>query len=310
MAGYFPQPIRERFGSLVPRHRLAREIIGTVLSNEMVNRCGITFAFMVKELTGADIDGVARAYLIAREVFGLPRFWADIEALDNVVPAAAQTAALIEGQRLIQRAVRWLLRNRPQPLDIADNVAFFSEGADLLAAALKFLVPGSLRERIDEIAARFESMGLPHALAERIAVFDELFALLDIVEVSRSAGIPIERVASIYFALGARLELGWLRDRITTLPTDNRWRLLARAALREELYTEGRAMTAEVLRIAGTTDDPQTCIDAWMDGNMAAAARWNVILGDLKLTTPPDYAMLSVAVRELRGLRQREADGR
>lgn len=308
LARYFPRPIRENFGAAIPRHRLAREIVGTSLANEIVNRCGITFAFMVKELTGADMDGVARAYLVVREVFGLPGFWADVEALDNRAPAAAQTAALIEGQRLTQRAVRWLLRNRPQPLDIAGNVARFAPGAELLAGSLKDHVTAPLRERFDEVAARFHALGLPEAMAGRIATFDDLFSLLDIVEVSEAAGMPIERVASIYFALAATFELGWLRDRIASLPTDNRWRLLARAALREELYVEARAMTGEVLRRCGSADEPQACIAEWMDAHRGATARWNQILGELKAANRADFTMLSVGIREFRGLRQRATD--
>ena len=46
---YFPSALRERYSGLMPAHRLAREIVGTVVANEMVNRCGITYAFRLGE---------------------------------------------------------------------------------------------------------------------------------------------------------------------------------------------------------------------------------------------------------------------
>ena len=77
-----------------------------------------------------------------------------------------------------------------------------------------------------------------------------MVAALDIVEVATETGLEVERVATVHFRLGSRLELHWLRDRIVDLPRDDRWEALARAALRDDLYSLHRALTAEVLRSA------------------------------------------------------------
>ena len=84
-----------------------------------------------------------------------------------------------------------------------------------------------------------------------------MFATFDIVEVAADAGLDVETVAAVHFRLGDRLQLHWLRDRIVALPRDDRWRALARAALRDDLYGLHRALTAEVLRGA-EVDDGQT----------------------------------------------------
>ena len=63
------------------------------------------------------------------------------------------------------------------------------------------------------------------------------------------------RSPRVHFRLGSRLELHWLRDRIVALPRDDRWRALARAALRDDLYSLHRALTAEVLRRTATEGD-------------------------------------------------------
>src|SRR5690606_33268575 len=68
---YFPTPLRERFADRMVDHPLRREIVTTALVNEAVNRGGISFVYRAVEETGAAPEDVLRAYVIAREVFGL-----------------------------------------------------------------------------------------------------------------------------------------------------------------------------------------------------------------------------------------------
>ena len=77
-----------------------------------------------------------------------------------------------------------------------------------------------------------------------------MFSALDIVEVATAAGEPTEEVAAVFHGVGARLQLQWLRDAITALPRDNRWQTLARAALRDELFSIHGALTREALQAA------------------------------------------------------------
>jgi glutamate dehydrogenase len=136
LAAYFPPPLPSRFRTQMEGHHLRREIIATHLTNSLVDRAGTTFVFRIGEDTGAPPSDIARAYAIAREVFDMPRFWADVEALDNVVAADTQIAMLLEARRLAERATRWLLRNRRRPLDIAEEVSRFTPGAASLSRTL------------------------------------------------------------------------------------------------------------------------------------------------------------------------------
>ena len=130
---YFPTPLRERFREQMREHRLHREITATHVTNSMVNRCGPSFAFRIGEETGAAGPEIARAYTAAREIFDMRTLWAGIEALDNRVDAKTQTRMFLEARKLVERATRWLLRNRRSPLDIEATISHFSEGAEELA---------------------------------------------------------------------------------------------------------------------------------------------------------------------------------
>lgn len=106
----------------IAAHPLRREIIATILSNALVNRGDITFAFRAAEETRASIEQIARAYVIAREVFDMPAYFPQVEALDNVVPTTVQTRLYLEMRRLLDRTVRWFVTSRPAALDIASEI--------------------------------------------------------------------------------------------------------------------------------------------------------------------------------------------
>ncbi|MGI9333303.1 MAG: NAD-glutamate dehydrogenase, partial [Gammaproteobacteria bacterium] len=119
LAAYFPKPLREQFAERMPRHRLCREIVSTQMANELVNRLGTSFMYRLEEETGTSPADVTRAYLASRDIFGMEGIWAEIEALDNLVPAEVQHAMLFEGRKLVERSTRWLLRHQPLPLDVS-----------------------------------------------------------------------------------------------------------------------------------------------------------------------------------------------
>ena len=116
------------FAERMAGHRLRREIVTTVLVNEVVNRGGTSFVYRAVEETGATAADVIRAYVVVRDVYGLPELWAAVEALDNEVPTEAQTAVYLEARRLLDRAVRWLVSNRRSPIDVAGEIARLRPG--------------------------------------------------------------------------------------------------------------------------------------------------------------------------------------
>src|SRR5439155_25564287 len=171
----------------------------------------------------------ARACAVGREVFAMPRFWADVEVLDNRVDAGTQIAMLLEARKLVERATRWLLRNRRRPLDIAREVERFVAGAHGLSRALPAILVDSDRDEWDATVESLASAAAPAPLAERVANLGALFAALDVVEVAGETGRPVDEVAPLHFLLGGRMQLHWLRDRIADLPRANRREAMARA---------------------------------------------------------------------------------
>jgi glutamate dehydrogenase len=298
---YFPTALRKRFGPQLERHPLRREIVAAQLTNGLVNRAGTSFVFRLREETGAGAPDIVRAFTAAREVFDLHSLWAEIEALDDRIPAQIQLAMFLKTRVLLERSTRWLLRNRPRPLDVAATISYFRSGAAVLADALPTLLPAASRASAGRAARELAGAGVADSLAGRIAHVEALLPTLDLVEIASAQGVSFEEVAGVYFALGDRLELHVLQERISALPREERWDSLARRALSEDLQSEQRALTADVLR--GSVDGPAgDRVAAWLARNAGPVERCLQVLADVKAGGTFDLATLSVAVREIRNL--------
>ncbi len=302
LEAYFPDRLVERFGEQLGRHPLRREIIVSRVVNDLVNHAGTTFVFRLRDETGAGAADVARAYTAARELFGLRDLWAEIEALDGRVSSATQTAMALKARILLERTTRWLLRTRRRPIDVGQAIDAYATATGALAGCVPDLLGPVEAAAAHELCTKLVDAGVPEPLAARVAHAEALVPSASLAEIADDAELDVPSVAGVYFALGARLELAWLRDRIVALPRDTRWQAMARAALRDDLYAEQAALTAEVLRAGANGRAPRERLDAWLAQQGDAVDRWLSVLSDIRNSGLVDLAQLSVAVREIRNL--------
>ncbi len=299
--GYFPPQLVEKYGERLEGHPLRREIITTVIVNDLINRGGITFSYRAGEETGASPVEVARAYTVVREVFGLEEFWGRVEALDAKVPTKAQTALYLECRRLLDRATRWLLQARRTAVNVQAEVEHFSPVAGLTPSVPQ-LLRGAELDRLQQRQKDFVELGIPSDLAYDAAAKLDAFSLLEVVEISANTGEPAENVAAIYFALSEHFDVDRMLSRITQLPRDDRWSALARMALRYDLYEVLAALTRSVLVAAPDGGTPDERITIWEEANAEGLARAQGTLGDIRQAETFDLATLSVALRTVRTL--------
>jgi glutamate dehydrogenase len=299
---YFPPPLRRGYETEMREHRLRREIIATVVANELVDRAGTTFAYRLGDETGSPPDVLARGYAVAREVFGMPSFWQEVEALDNRVDSAIQTEMLIEARRLAERSTRWLVRSLPDRIDIAAAAERYRPGVELLRASLPQVLDGGAREAFEERVSELRGAGVPQELAARVAGMPSMPFAFDIVAISSDTGRTLHDAMTMYFLLGDRLELSWLRERIVELPRANRWQALARGALREDLLGLYRKLAAQVLGRSGGPVPSEMAIEQWEARNQPSVERWLATLAEIRASRTYDTTTLPVALRELRRL--------
>jgi glutamate dehydrogenase len=179
----------------------------------------------------------------------------------------------------------------------------------LLAEACPGVLGEQDRDAFCERLAELKAAGVPADLAGRVAVMPLLPSVFDVIEVADATERPPEAVTATYFALGARVALTWLRDRILELPRANRWQALARAALRDDLYSLQRELTQEVLEVASPDADAEAAIDAWRGQHEAAVERAMGIIDDIRGSRTYDTTTLPVALREIRNVVNRARVG-
>ncbi|POX35875.1 NAD-glutamate dehydrogenase, partial [Streptomyces sp. Ru73] len=299
---YFPTALRERFPEQVDQHALHREITTTVLVNDTVNTGGTSFLHRMQEETGASLEEVVRAHTAARAIFDLNRVWDDVEALDNKVPAEVQTRIRLHSRRLVERGTRWLLNNRPQPLELSGTIDFFRDRVAAVWAELPKLLRGSDMEWYESILGQLTEAGVPEELAHRVAGFSSVFPALDIVAIADRTGKEPLDVAEAYYDLGDRLRINQLLDRILELPRNDRWQSMARAAIREDLFAAHAALTADVLSAGNGSASLEQRFKAWEEKNSAILGRARATLEEIEGSDSFDLANLSVAMRTMRTL--------
>ncbi|ALJ18407.1 NAD-glutamate dehydrogenase [Microbacterium sp. No. 7] len=302
LAGYFPTAIRDAYADDLAQHPLRTEIIVNTVVNSMVNRGGITFAYRAADETGASSEQIARAFVVAREIFDLRGLVEQIEATDNIVSTDVQTELYLAFRHLLDQATRWFVQRRVDGVDIGAEIDAFAEPVARFTARLDELLRDAECERFTARVHELEAANVPNALARRGAGLLRSLPLLDIVELSRQNDGDADDVAEVYYALSVLVHFDEMLANASALPQDDRWGSMARAAMRDDLYTVMIGLTASVMQrtSAGTTD---ARIAEWLEQGGASAQRaLDEAVAAVRADQGEALATLSVALRRLRSL--------
>ena len=325
LSQYFPAQIRERFDDKLDTHPLRREIIATVVANQIINYGGIAFAYRVVDDSGSDLVDVARAFTVAMEIFELESYATRHAQLDADVPLELWNRMSLRMRRLLDRVVRWFLHRQDTDSGIQELVEMYRP-----IVALRFgndrLLGEESAERARTEAELAERQGVPRALAVEWAELLDAFALLDVARLAQAQGIAgyepgdaaaypgdaaqgsgegvtVQMIARVYFALFDRYGLENLLNRITALPQTTRWENMARIAMREDLYSTLVALAGQALDSPG--DNAQEKVQAWEQENADRLERLREVLDEIESMADSgdagaELAALSVALRTLR----------
>ncbi|BCW72077.1 NAD-glutamate dehydrogenase [Arthrobacter sp. NicSoilB8] len=305
LRAYFPKQLRERFDAELDTHPLRREIIATVVANDMINLGGITFAFRAIEETSATEAAVAKAFVALREVYELNIMVAELNELPASFPTEHWSNVHLDIRRLLDRAVRWLLGQGGTSRPIADIVGEFKPLMDPMRARLLDYLRGDDRARVAEWLEKARSWDLPEDLAHRWAELFESFVLLDIAKIVHVSPEPVAEIAHVYYTVFNRFHADSLLERITKLPREDRWQALARAALRDDLYSTISDMTTAVLESTPAGAPAEERLTAWEGQNVEQLGRAKSMFDEVNALEADDMASLSVALRLLRSIVRR-----
>lgn len=297
----FPKQLRDKYQDEMQQHPLRAEIIATKLANKIGNDMGFNFVNRMKEETGATVVEIANSYIMACAIFELEEFWQKIEILNNKISTAIQTEMLFQYRRTVRRATRWFLRHRNKALSIEQSIELYKPTFTILSKKLNSFLIEEEVEEMQRVENDLVAEAVPKVIAQRISQLSIIFSALDIADIAEQEGKDVDLVANLYFKLGVRLELHWFLEQITRQAVANHWQALARASFREELDWQQRSLTIVVLQCdcSVKVEGLDRMLDTWMETNELPIARWQHILSDFKIGQTHEFAMFSVALREL-----------
>lgn len=300
----FPSAMADKFGEGMQNHRLRKEIIATQIANEMINYMGITFFNRLQESTGASSVEAAKAFITARELFGLHDIWRGIEELDYQVPSQLQSEMMLRVMRMVRRGSRWLIKNYRTGLDINAMYTLFKKPLDALANNLETTLPEGPKKALLEDAQQMIDAGVPEALAKKIASAEVIYSSLGVVAVAQLMKRPVTEVANGYFGIGESLGLELFADQVNNLQVNSHWQAMARESFRDDLEWQQRRITQGLFAQMPKNAALDSTIDDWLSTNSILVERWLKMVNEIRAITKPEFSMYSVATRELLDLSQ------
>ncbi|MDF2894113.1 MAG: putative NAD-dependent glutamate dehydrogenase [Rhodococcus erythropolis] len=298
LATYFPEKLQRIVA--IDAHPLRREILATTMVNEMVALGGLTYVHRVREETGASASDILRTFVITSEVFDISGLWYEIDCA--AMSPVLKYELVTEARRLLDRATRWFLANRKQPVSVDIEINRYLADVRRLSHGVSGWLRGAERRAVDTSYQSYSAAGVGEALARRIAEGLYRFSLLDIIDVAHDLERAAADVASIYFAMSDHLNVDRWLIAVSALDRGFRWHTLARLSLRDDLYRSVRLLTRDVLVTTGDEDTAEARIERWEKDNHARIGRARKTLHGVEATRVLDLAAVSVAARHIRSM--------
>ncbi len=304
---YFPSQLRERCGPAIRSHQLRREIVTTMLVNDLVDTAGISYDYRVTQDTGVSPVDAVRTYAATDAIFGVEQLWHSIRS--EGLPIALSDQMTLDTRRLIDRAGRWLLNYRPQPLAVGAEINRFAQKVAALTPRMSEWLRGDDKAIVEKEAADFAHQGASRDLAYMVAVGLYRYSLLDIIDVADIEDREPAEVADTYFALMDSLGTDGLLTAISELPRADRWHSLARLAIRDDIYSSLRSLCFDVLAVGEPDETGEEKIAEWEHTSASRVERARRTLMEIYESGQRDLATLSVAARQIRSMTRTSGRG-
>ncbi|MCA0400808.1 MAG: NAD-glutamate dehydrogenase [Proteobacteria bacterium] len=224
---YFPKEVQEKFPDAIDSHRLRREIVATQLSNAVINRGGPGIAMRLAARTGHGVPDVARAYALARDVFGILEINLAIDALDTRISGTTQLALYAAAQAHVSGRMLWFLRNVDFAPGLEALVKRFKAGVSETEKKRDALLSPEAKAAREAAIAALVSEKVPTELAARIIDIPISACALDATLIAEKTKIDVPAAARTIFALEDHFDLGALREGARSIATIDPYERLA-----------------------------------------------------------------------------------
>lgn len=297
LVGYFPKALQGTYRKEIARHRLKREIIATILSNNLINRMGCHFVDYMRQKTGMKSTDIVRAFTAARTIFALDELWEAVEKIDLKVPALVQTKMMLSINGLAERVTLWFLRHESHPLDITKTHEKFADGIEKIMANIEKILPKENLRGVAEKIDHLVGQGVPGDVAKRQVYFMQLDTACDIAGIAIAQKCSVVEAAKIYYMVGARFSMEWLRQQLVTIPAETSWERDALHVMEDVIQANQQVVTRQILSHYGRTEKS---VDQWIKDRGGMVEQVDDLMSQLRMSLNVNLPMVTAAVGQMR----------
>lgn len=293
LVSYFPAKMQKNYAGDIEAHRLRREIIATVLANDVVNRGGPGFVQKLCDASGLLAADVVKAAIIVQDGFGLDRLWDAIDKLDNALPGDIQNGLYARVSQIFLDATRLFLQT--QTMDDRS----MGDGIARLKDAIKSLQP-LLVKRLPS-ADVLEENGVPTELEKELSVLAHLVFTPEIMQITERAGTTLTRAAESYASVSTTFRVTRLLEAGSRIITGDHYESLALSRGQDLIASSRRRIVISALTAYPKEKDP---VQAWYAADRVRVNRIASELSSLTDTSELNLARLTVAASLLSDIAQ------
>jgi glutamate dehydrogenase len=297
LVDYFPKIINQKFSAFLENNPLKKEIINTVVTNKIINHITAPILFSIEINSPRSFDDLISAYFITNELFDLESIWVEIEAFDSDknISSEIQIELFSEVIKILRRGITWLLKNNKESFDIHDIIEEYRINVANLYKKLPDLFLGGAKERFLNKSNYYKTKGLNDELASSFSSLEFAISIFDIISIAKKINVDAEKLANLYFTIGAMLDIDWLRKVADSdISSGSYWELLSKQVIKDELYSKQRIL---VERIASESKDCD--FNHWCNLNENNYKIFKNFVDDLKMQKVLDLSMIVVANKKL-----------
>lgn len=301
---YFPSILFEKAKQVIGDHPLKREILSLCIANFIISYGGITFVFEMMDRTGLPISPTIQAILTVVDLFNVRGLIEDIEKCDQKIPASLEIKLFIQIISFLRRTTLWVLGNKEGLKNL--NVFKLSKLIEEVRELLPIYVSHSDSNLEKHDLSSEEKEKLCPELSQKFSHLCLLGSSCYMIEVAYHSDVPLKVITALYFKVGEKFGLNWLRSEIEKAQAFSYWDKLALGSLSGDLFLIQARLTECVLKFekkieASFSDESSSfaVLDRWIEEKEDKEQRLIQIYNDFKVKGNIDLAMVIVATRHL-----------
>ena len=300
LINYFPKDMQKDYLEEINSHPLRREIIATIVTNNMLNRLSCYFPHLASEDMGISISTLTKAYTITSHLFDTETLWSEITKLDGKIAISVQVELLTILQKFICRSASWMLRNIDLTSEsINHHLNKYKDGVKEINIDIKKILRGAAKTDFTQLNKKYLEHGVNTELASKIALLNALSATYNIVYIASETKQPVLAVAEIYFEVAQRLNYDWLKSSIDRIDSTNDWQRLSVTVYKDELFDLHRSLITNIIANHGTG---QTSVNNWFEEKSDRISRYSDLIEEIKKNESFENSMVPLIIQRLYGL--------